>query len=59
MHAEGKINLEDFYVPHEHGEKGVDCPSFPHTTRGYPEWPMAKVKDTLDELAEKVAIALD
>ena len=58
MHAEGKINLEDFYVPHEHGEKGVDCPPFPHSTRGYPEWPMAKVKHTPDELAEKVAIAL-
>jgi len=58
MHAEGKINLEDFYVPHEHGEKSVDCPPFPHSTRGYPEWPMAKVKHTPDELAEKVAIAL-
>jgi len=58
MHAEGKINLEDFYVPHEHGEKSVDCPPFPHSTRGYPEWPMAKVKHTSDELAEKVAIAL-
>ncbi|MBT9437759.1 MAG: PhnD/SsuA/transferrin family substrate-binding protein, partial [Desulfobacterales bacterium] len=58
MHAEGKIDLEDFYVPHEHGEKGVDCPPFPHSTRGYPEWPMAKVKHTPDELAEKVAIAL-
>ncbi|MCK5509212.1 MAG: PhnD/SsuA/transferrin family substrate-binding protein, partial [Desulfobacterales bacterium] len=58
MHAEGKIDLKDFYVPHEHGEKNVDCPSFPHSTRGYPEWPMAKVKHTPDELAEKVAIAL-
>jgi len=58
MHAEGKIDLEDFYVPHEHGEKGVGCPPFPHSTRGYPEWPMAKVKHTPDELAEKVAIAL-
>ena len=58
MHAEGKINLENFYVPHEHGEMSVDCPPFPHSTRGYPEWPMAKVKHTPDELAEKVAIAL-
>ncbi|MCD4841774.1 MAG: response regulator [Methanosarcinales archaeon] len=58
MHAEGKINLEEFYVPHEHGEKSLDCPSFPHSTRGYPEWPMAKVKHTPDELAEKVAIAM-
>ncbi|MBW2570724.1 MAG: PhnD/SsuA/transferrin family substrate-binding protein, partial [Deltaproteobacteria bacterium] len=58
MHAEGKINLENFYVPHEHGEKTVDCPPFPHSTRGYPEWPFAKLKQTPDELAEKVAIAL-
>jgi two-component system sensor histidine kinase/response regulator len=58
MHAEGKIDLKDFYVPHEHGEKTVDCPPFPHSTRGYPEWPMAKVKGTPDELAEKVATAL-
>jgi len=58
MHAEGKIDRKNFYVPHEHGEKNVNCPSFPHSTRGYPEWPISKVKDTPDELAEKVAIAL-
>ena len=28
------------------------------TTREYPDWPMAKVKETPDELAEKVAVAL-
>ncbi|WP_435547203.1 response regulator [Desulfobacterium sp. N47] len=58
MHAEGKIDLKNFYVPHEHGEKTVDCPPFPHSTRGYPEWPMAKTKQTPDELAEKVMVAL-
>ena len=58
MHAEGKIDTQNFYVPHEHGEKTVDCPPFPHSTRGYPEWPMAELKHTPDELAEKVAIAL-
>jgi len=58
MHAEGKIDLKNFYVVHEHGGEDVDCPPFPHSTRGYPEWPMAKLKHTPDELAKKVAIAL-
>jgi len=58
MHAEGKINLQNFYVVHEHGGKTVDSPPFPHSTRGYPEWPMAELKHTPNELAEKVAIAL-
>ena len=58
MHAEGKIDLKNFSVVHEHGGEDVDCPPFPHSTRGYPEWPMAKLKHTPDELAEKVAIAL-
>ena len=57
MHAEGKIALEDFYVIPRSG--GVD-EAFPflHSTRLYPEWPMAKVKHTSDELAEQVSIAL-
>ncbi len=57
MHAEGKISLEDFYVIPRSG--GVDA-AFPflHSTRLYPEWPMAKVKHTSDELAEQVSVAL-
>ncbi len=55
MHSEGKIDIQNFYAVHEHG--GEHLP-FPHSTRGYPEWPIAKVKQTPDELAEKVAIAL-
>jgi PAS domain S-box-containing protein len=31
---------------------------FPYSTRLYPEWPLAKVRHTSDELAQKVAIAL-
>jgi phosphate/phosphite/phosphonate ABC transporter binding protein len=57
LSAEGKINLADFYVfPRLHSvdqETPYLC-----TTREYPDWPMAKVKDTPDELAEKVAVAL-
>ncbi|MBC8200163.1 MAG: PhnD/SsuA/transferrin family substrate-binding protein, partial [Desulfobacteraceae bacterium] len=58
MHAEGKIDMQDFYVPYEYGEKIEGCPSFPRSTRSYPTWPFAELKHTPDELAEKVAIAL-
>ena len=58
MHAEGKIDMQDFYVPYEYGEKVEGCPLFPRSTRSYPTWPFAKLKHTPDELAEKVAIAL-
>jgi len=58
MDSEGKINRQNFYVVHEHSKDKVYCPPFPHSTRGYPEWPMAKLNHTPDELAEKVAIVL-
>lgn len=57
MDAEGKINLEDFYVFHKHGNNNEHYPLL-HSTRMYPEWPFAKVKHTSDELAKKVAVAL-
>jgi len=57
MRAEGKIDINDFYVFHEHRGKKTDLP-FPHSTRGYPEWPFAALKHTSDELAKKVSIAL-
>jgi len=57
MHHEGKINIQNFYVFHEHGGEEVHLP-FLHSTRSYPEWPMAKVRHTSDELAKQVAIAL-
>ena len=55
MHAEGKINIQNFYIV----ENPAACilPG-PHSTRAYPEWPMAELKHTSDILAEKVAIAL-
>ncbi|MEA3416516.1 MAG: response regulator [Thermodesulfobacteriota bacterium] len=58
MHTEGKIDMQDFYVLQEHGEKIEECPSFPRSTRSYPTWPFAELKHTPDELAEQVAIAL-
>ena len=57
LRAEGKIELTDYYVfPQPHAAEG-DKPYF-CTTREYPNWPMAKVRHTPDDLAEKVAVAL-
>ena len=57
MQAEGKITLQDFHVIPPPGGADEDFP-FLQSTRLYPEWPMAKVKHTPDELAEQVSIAL-
>ena len=57
MQMEGKIDLNDFHIIHEHGGGLVHLP-FLHSSREYPEWPMAKIKHTPDALAEKVAIKL-
>jgi signal transduction histidine kinase/CheY-like chemotaxis protein len=57
MAAEGKISLDDFYVfPRLRGRD--EATPYLVTTREYPDWPMAKVAQTPDELAEKVAVAL-
>ncbi|MEN8221991.1 MAG: PhnD/SsuA/transferrin family substrate-binding protein [Acidobacteriota bacterium] len=56
MAAAGNINLNDFFILHEH--KGDDHVPFLHSTRSYPEWPLAKVKHISDTLAKKVAAAL-
>jgi len=57
MQAEGKIQIADFKIIHEHGGEKRYLP-FVHSTRSYPERPLAKLKNTPIELAEKVAIAL-
>jgi len=57
MDAEGKIKLDDFYIFHEHGGGDVHLP-FLHSTREYPEWPLARVKHTSAQLAEMVVTAL-
>jgi len=58
MAMEGKIRLEEFQVIHQQHSARVDLP-FPCSTRVYPEWPLAKAEHTSDELAEKVAVALE
>ena len=59
MAAEGKISLEKFHaLPHDHiGEEICEFP-FLHSTRMYPEWPMAELAHTSNELSEKVTVAL-
>ncbi|MBN2560600.1 MAG: PhnD/SsuA/transferrin family substrate-binding protein [Phycisphaerae bacterium] len=57
MAMEGKIRLEEFRVINErHGEES-DLP-FVHSTRTYPEWPLAKARHTSEGLAQEVALAL-
>jgi len=57
MNAEGKIKIDDFYILHEHCGGDVHLP-FLHSTREYPEWPLARVKHTSAQLAEMVVTAL-
>jgi phosphate/phosphite/phosphonate ABC transporter binding protein len=57
MASEGKIKLDDFFILHDHPDKGKEL-ALLHSTRSYPEWSMAKVKHTSDKLADKVAVAL-
>ena len=57
METEGKISPRDLRVIHEHRGGDVHLP-FLHSTRAYPEWPLAKASHTSDELAQKVAVAL-
>ncbi len=55
MDAEGKIKISDFKIIHQQND------SFPfvHSTRLYPEWPMAALKSTSPGLATKMASALE
>ena len=55
--AEGKIDIKDFFVFPRLHDREVKTP-YLCTTREYPDWPMAKVRETSNELAEKVAVAL-
>ena len=57
MNAEGKIDLNDFYVYCKKDRKDGHLPCM-CSTREYPEWPMARIKHVSDELAEEVAVAL-
>ena len=57
MAIDGKIDVNVFRIINDHRGHYPDFP-FSISTRLYPEWPMAKVKHTSDELAEKVTKAL-
>jgi len=55
MQLEGKINIDDFKIINQQ-----HYPEFPlHiSTALYPEWPLAQVRGTSDELSSDVAVAL-
>ena len=55
--AAGRIKLEDYYIFPALAENAKQTPYF-CTTRQYPNWPIAKVRHTPDELAEQVSITL-
>lgn len=57
MAADGKINLDDFQILHQHGGALTNLP-FLHSTRVYPEWPIAKLKHVPAEFAKSVAATL-
>ena len=55
MASEGAITIKDYKILNpQHSD------NFPllHSTRLYPEWPFAKLKQTDDQLAQKIAVAL-
>lgn len=56
MDLEDKIEISDFRVVHRvPSDKEIP---FLHSTRAYPEWPLAKLSYTSDVLAEKLVSAL-
>ncbi|SHF27163.1 phosphate/phosphite/phosphonate ABC transporter binding protein [Desulfacinum infernum DSM 9756] len=54
MQDEGKIRMDEFRIIH----KVEDDFPFVHSTRLYPEWPLAALEKTDPALADKVAAAL-
>ena len=59
MAAEGKIDLNEFYILPlwNADEKHFNFP-FLHSTRLYPEWPLAKLQHVPEALAKQVSMAL-
>ncbi|MFO8083748.1 MAG: PhnD/SsuA/transferrin family substrate-binding protein, partial [Desulfobacterales bacterium] len=57
MAAEGKIDLDDFFVIKWTGDGNSDFPLM-RSTRVYPEWPFARLPGTSDNLAEQITVAL-
>ncbi|OSM05048.1 putative diguanylate cyclase [Magnetofaba australis IT-1] len=58
MHAEGKINIDDFKVIGSgYGEKIQEFP-YKVSTVLMPEWPFAKLDHTPDKISQEVTVAL-
>ena len=57
MAQEGKIRLEDYRVIQAYNDEHGHLP-FLHSTRPYPEWPLAKLPHVSGQLAEKLAVTL-
>jgi PAS domain S-box-containing protein len=57
MQGEGKIDLSSFKILQNHAHCDT-CPPFIHSTRSYPEWPLAKIQHVPESLARQVAVAL-
>ncbi|MFW2439611.1 MAG: PhnD/SsuA/transferrin family substrate-binding protein [Arenicellales bacterium] len=55
MASRGDIDLEDFRILNPQVSPGFP---FTHSTRLYPEWPFARARNTADEFATRVVIAL-
>ena len=57
MQNRGQIRIEQLRILHSPEKPNPEFP-FVHSTRLYPEWPVAKMRKTPRDLAEKVAVAL-
>lgn len=59
MAAEGKITLRDYHVfPLQKQTDSLSQFPFLHSTRLYPEWPIAKLQHVAEDLAKQVTVAL-
>ena len=57
MAADDEIDIDEIRVVHDHGGAEVHLP-FRHSTREYPEWPLARLAHTHESLARQVARTL-
>ena len=57
MASQGLIRMDQFFV-FPHLDYDDDNTPFVYSTRAYPEWPMARLRHTDDDLAQQVAVAL-
>ena len=55
MASKGLIDLKDFKILNRQSNDGFP---FLHSTQLYPEWPIAKLKDTSADLSKSVSLAL-